>query len=116
MLSFFFAYLGVEKNNDNVRQKSNKSDAPKDILFVTKRLQITGQHERVQRTYKKCNTEYWSTEIGESRRKRKKQSAATSVEIPESNSESVLNIENFSAAEIKEKLRELGVQNVHLKS
>ena len=112
---FFFTHSGVEKNNDDVRKfhltKSNKWDAPKDILFVTKRLQITGQHERVRRGYNKSNTEYWSTEIRESRRKRRKLSAAPDVEIPaEINSESVLDIENLSAVEIKEKLKELGVQ------
>ena len=72
---------------------------------------ITGQHERVRRGYNKSNTEYWSTEIRESRRKRRKLSAAPDVEIPaEINSESVLDIENLSAVEIKEKLKELGVQ------
>ena len=65
----------------------------------------------MRRGYNKSNTEYWSTEIRESRRKRRKLSAAPDVEIPaEINSESVLDIENLSAVEIKEKLKELGVQ------
>ena len=112
--TYFFVLSGVEKNNDDIRKfhltKSNKWDAPKDILLVTKRLQITGQHERVRRGYNKSNTEYWSTEIKEARSKRRKLSAASAVELPESNSDSVLTIENLSAFEIKEKLKELGVQ------
>jgi hypothetical protein len=64
----------------------------------------------VRRGYK-SNIEYWSTEIRESRRRKIKLSAAPDVEIPaEINSESVLDIENLSAVEIKEKLKELGVQ------
>ena len=104
----------MEKNNDDVRKfhltKSNKWDTPKDILLVTKQLQITGQHERVRRGYNKSNTEYWSNEIKEARSKRRKLSAASAVELTESNSDSVLTIENLSAFEIKEKLKELGVQ------
>lgn len=96
----------MEKNNDDVKKfhltKSNKWDAPKDILLVTKRLQVTGQHERGHRGYKKLNTEYCSTEIKESRRKRRKLSDAPNVQAPESNLENVLNIENLSAIEIKQ--------------
>ncbi len=62
-------YKGVEKNNDDVRKfhltKSNKWDAPKDILLVSKRLQFTSQLEREPRAYTKRNGEYWSTEIKE---------------------------------------------------
>ena len=111
-----FAYTGVEKNNDDVRKfhltKSNKWDAPRDILLVTKRLQITGQHERVRREYNKSNTEYWSTEIRESRSKRRKLSDVLPAEIPlpDSISQDVANIQNLSALEIKEKLKELGLQ------
>ena len=32
---------------------------------------VTGQYEREHRGYKKLNTEYWSTEINESREKRR---------------------------------------------
>jgi hypothetical protein len=96
---FFFALSGVEKNNNDVRKfhltKSNKWHTPKDILLVTKRLQITGQNERVRRGYKKSNTEYWSTDIKETRGKRRKLSAVPAGESPESNSDSVLNIENW---------------------
>ena len=110
----FFPNTGVEKNNDDVRKfhltKSNKWDAPKDILLVTKRLQVTGQHERIRRAYNKSNAEYWSTEIRESRSKRRKLSAASPVEIPDSIPENVLDVHDVSALEIKEKLKELGVQ------
>ena len=112
--TYYFALSGVKKNNDDVRKfhltKSNKWDAPKDILLVTKRLQITGQHDQVHRGYNKLNTEYWSTEIKAARSKRRKLSAASAVELPESNSDSVLAIENLSTFEIKEKLKEFGVQ------
>ena len=104
----------MEKNNDDVRKfhltKSNKWDVPKDILLVTKRLQVTGQHERIRRAYNKSNAEYWSTEIRESRSKRRKLSAASPVEIPDCIPENVLDVHDLSALEIKEKLKELGVQ------
>ena len=90
--------------------KSNKWDAPKDILLVSKQLQITGKHERVCRGYTKSSTEYWSNEIKEIRSKRRRLSAAPIVELPESNSDSAFNIENLSVLESKEKLKELGVQ------
>ena len=47
-LHLCFAFSGVEKNNDDVRKfhltKSNKWDAPKDILLASKRQQITSEH------------------------------------------------------------------------
>ena len=64
----------------------------------------------MRRRYNKSNTEYWSTDITEIRSKKRKLSAASNVEIPERNSDSVFNVENLSALEIKEKLKELGVQ------
>ena len=102
----------MEKNNDDVWKfhltKSNKWDALKHILLVTKRLQVTSQHEREHRTYRKRNTEYWSTEITEKRTKRRKLLGAPNVQTPDSN----LDIENLSIIEIKEKLKELGVQTL----
>lgn len=104
----------MEKNNDDVRKfhltKSNKWDAPKDVLLASKRLQITGQQEREKRRYNKSNADYWSTEILETRRKRRRLPAAPSEKIPESNPDYVLDIQNLSAFEIKQKLKELGVQ------
>ena len=91
MLHLCFAFSGVEKNNDDVRKfhltKSNKWDAPKDILLASKRQQITSEHARVHRHYTKSNTEYWSTEIRESRNKRRKLSAAHDDEVTEGSSD-----------------------------
>ena len=105
---------GVEKNNDDVRnfhlRKSNKWDAPKDILLVSKRLQVTSKQERVRRSYNKRNSEYWSTEINETRSKRRKLFDSHEPELQETNSESVLNITSLTVSEIKDKLQELGVR------
>ena len=110
-LHLCFAFSAVEKNNDDVRKfhltKSNKWDAPKDILLASKRQQITSEHERVHRHYTKSNTEYWSTEIRESREKRRKLSAAHDDEVTKDSSD--VDIQSLSANEIKEKLKELGV-------
>ena len=75
--------------------------------FASKRQQITSEHARVHRHYTKSNTEYWSTEIRESRNKRRKLSAAHDDEVTEGGSD--LDIQSLSANEIKEKLKELGV-------
>ena len=112
---FWLALPGVEKNNDDVRKfhltKSNKWDAPNDILLASKRKQITGQHERMHRQYSKSNTEYWSSEIKEARNKRRKLlDSSNDAEEIITGSSSELDIQNLSAIEIKEKLNELGVQ------
>lgn len=110
----FCVYKGVEKNNDDVRKfhltKSNKWDAPKDILLVSKRLQFTSQHEREPRAYMKRNGEYWSTEIKEARSKRRKLFDTPCPESQANNPESVLDINGLSVLEIKQKLKELGVK------
>ena len=62
------------------------------------------------RGYTKSSTEYRSNEINKIRSKRRRLSAAPIAELPESNLDSDLNIENLSVLEIKEKLKELGVQ------
>ncbi len=116
---FWLALPGVEKNN--VRKfhltKSNKWDAPNDILLASKRKQITGQHERMHRQYSKSNTEYWSSEIKEARNKRRKllDSSNDAEEIiTESSSE--LDIQNLSAIEIKEKLKRIRCANTSEKT
>lgn len=103
----------MEKNNDDVRKfhltKSNKWDAPKDILLVSKRLQLTRQHEREPRPYRKRNGEYWSTEIKETRSKRRKLFDTPDLELQVNTPESVLDVNALSVLEIKQKLKELGV-------
>ncbi|CAB4007088.1 Hypothetical predicted protein [Paramuricea clavata] len=63
-----FTGQGVEKKND-VRKfhltKSNKWDAPKDVLLVGKRLQVTSEQEQTTRTCHKRNVGYWSHDIKE---------------------------------------------------
>lgn len=55
-------FLGVEKLNDDCRrvhlQRSNKRDAPKDVLVVGKRVEHLATSERAHRKYKKRNTSY----------------------------------------------------------
>ena len=51
--------------------KSNKWDAPRDVLLLCKRSQLTGEQARTTRTYRKRNTDYWSSEIIEERSKRR---------------------------------------------
>lgn len=103
----------MEKNNDDVRKfhltKSNKWNAPKDILLVSKRLQLTRQHEREPRPYRKRNGEYWSTEIKETRSKRRKLFDTPDLELQVNTPESVLDVNALSVLEIKQKLKELGV-------
>jgi hypothetical protein len=57
----YFYITGVEKNNDDVRTyhltKSNKWDAPRDILLASKRLQVTGEQARKRRGYQKANND-----------------------------------------------------------
>ena len=73
--------LGVEKNNDDarrvVRRKSNNWDSPTDVLLTESRLYSLRKRERTPRSYKKKNTEYWDTEIKESRAKRQRLSFET---------------------------------------
>lgn len=91
--------------------KSNKWDAPKDVLLVGKRLQVTSEQERTTRTYHKRNVDYWSHEIKEARCKRRRKLLDSPCPASqESNSEDTLDVESPSIAEVKERLKELGVQ------
>ena len=71
-----FTGQGVEKNNDDAKklyfQKSNKWDATRDVLQLEARPRqytLRGQ-ERERRKYSKRKTDYWETEISETRKKR----------------------------------------------
>jgi hypothetical protein len=93
--------------------KSNKWDAPKDVLLVGKRLQVTSEQERTTRTYHKRNVDYWSHEIKEARSKRRRKLLDSPCPASqESNSEDTLelDVESLSIAEVKERLKELGMQ------
>lgn len=47
--------------------KSNKWDAAKDVLLVSKRLENLEDYHRKPRKYTKRNSEYWETAIKEKR-------------------------------------------------
>ena len=104
----------MEKNNDDVRTfhltKSNKWDAPKDILLVSKRLQVNSEQERKHRIYRKANNEYWSSDIKETRSKIRKLLLSPNPECQENNARSTPDIQSLTIGEIKEKLKQLGVK------
>ena len=76
-----------------------------------KQLQVTSKQERTTRTYHKRNVYYWSHEIKEARSKRRRKLLDSPCPASqESNSEDTLDVESLSIAEVKERLKELGVQ------
>lgn len=109
IFSHFILHVGVEKLNDDCRRvhlnRSNKWDAPKDILLVRKRVEHLSQCEREKRNYQKQDTNYWDNGIKESRAKRHRISA----EVVEEINDCTINTDELTAAEIKQKLKELGV-------
>lgn len=86
-------------------QRSNKWDAPKDILVIGKRVEHLSTCERVPRNYKKQTSCYWEGGIKESRSKRHRLSAEVLEVEPE-----IAEIDSLTAGEIKEKLKDLGVK------
>jgi hypothetical protein len=62
-----FTGQGVEKNNDTARsvvlRKSNKWNAPEDILKLEHRQWMLRAQEREKRGYTKRNSGYWDEEI-----------------------------------------------------
>lgn len=103
---YYFAIIGVEKLNDDCRrvhlQRSNKWDAPTDVLLVGKRVEHLSNCERITRPYLKRNKNYWESAIKESRSKRIRVSAQI-------NEETEVDINSLTANEIKHKLKDLGV-------
>lgn len=87
--------------------RSNKWDAPKDVLLVEKRLDHLSQYERTPRKYKKQNEEYWNANIKSSRAKRKR----ICTEQPEENLQldEISSVESMTAGEIKVMLNERGI-------
>jgi hypothetical protein len=72
---------------------------------------VTSEQERTTRTYHKRNVDYWSHEIKEARSKRRRKLLYSPCPASqESNSEDTLDVESLSIAEVKERLKELGVQ------
>ena len=68
-----FTRQGVEKNSDDAKklyfQKSNKWDATRDVLQLEARQYALHGQEREKRKYTKRKTEYWLTDISETRKK-----------------------------------------------
>ena len=108
-----FFLLGVEKLNDDCRRihlhRSNKWDAPKDVLLLGKRLEHLSEYEREPRSYNKQGTEYWNVRIHESRAKRKK----ICTELPDDDLVAgdirIDDIDNMTAEEIKAQLKDRGI-------
>lgn len=107
---YSFFLRGVEKLNDDCRrihlQRSNKWDAPKDILLVGKRVEHLSEYERVSREYKKQEAEYWNTKIHESRAKWPK---ICTVQPDGEATSGDLMIDDMRAEEIKSKFKEKGI-------
>ena len=108
-----FTGQGIEKINDVVRaiyhSKSNRHDACKEAVQALKRIDNLQNFERVPHKYTKNNTEYWTKEIYEQRRKRPR----LCVDPREDDGIPTLtqdDIDKMSLCEIKEKLRELNVK------
>jgi hypothetical protein len=96
----------VEKLNDDCRrvhlQRSNKWDAPNDVLLGGKRVEHLSDWERLTRPYQKRNTDYWENTIKDSRSKR----LCVSTQI---NEEPEVDLESLTASQMKQKLKELGI-------
>ena len=107
----YFAFLkGVEKLNDDCRRvhlhRSNKWDAPKDILLVGKRLEHLADCERATRKYIKQDVNYWKEGIKESRAKRHR----VCMEEPKVGHLDFDMINNLTAEETKQRLKDMGIK------
>lgn len=87
--------------------KSNKWDAAKDVLMVSKRLELLSECDRTPRVYKKRNAEYWETGIKE---KRACQRAAIKNSTSPADHDSTNDVANMTPENIKAKLAELGIR------
>ncbi|XP_028394537.1 uncharacterized protein LOC114518738 [Dendronephthya gigantea] len=102
-----FTGQGVEKKNDDCRRihlfKSNKWDAAKDVLLVSKRLENLQDYERKPREYIKKNAEYWDTTIKEKRSLLRK-----SIQTPDEHNQEQDAVAEMSPPEIRAKLKKMG--------
>ena len=107
LIKYYYFIQGVEKLNDDCRRvhlrRSNKWDAPVDVLRVGKRVEHLSHCERQTRPYQKRNNDYWETMIKDSRSKRLRVSGPIEEQV-EAN-----DIESLTAVEIKQKLKDLGI-------
>ncbi len=99
----------MEKLNDDCRrihlQRSNKWDAPKDVLLVEKRLENLASYERCPRPYKKHTQQYWETDIIENRAKRIRVCQQAAPAVP-----GTVNVDKMTVEEIKNLLMERGIK------
>lgn len=109
MPSIHIFLIGVEKLDDDCRnihlKRSNKWDAPKDVLLVEKRLENLAESERTPRRYKQ-NEAYWNENITSSRAKRVRICTECPEEILQLGE---ITVENMTAEEIKVLLKEKGI-------
>ena len=74
-----FTGQGVEKNNDDAKriffQKSNKWEAPRDVLLLELRQLALQSNEREKQKYTKKKDDYWDDGIVETRKKRQRSQA-----------------------------------------
>lgn len=107
-----FTGQGIEKINDIVRSiyhnKSNKHDACSEALLALKRIDRLQHHEREPQKYAKRARDYWDNEIYLQRKQRKRFGVDPREITPDS--EIASNIDDLSIAEIKEKLKSLGIK------
>ena len=83
-------------------QRSNKWDAPRDVLLLGKRLETLADYKRESRSYNKQGTDYWNVYIHESRAKR----AKICIEVPDDDSVSGdIRISDMTVEEIKVQLQ-----------
>ena len=103
----------MEKNNDDCRrihlQKSNKWDAARDVLLVSKRLELLSDCERTPRAYKKRNADYWESEIKEKRACRRA-AMKNSSNPADPNNSNEYDVANMTPENIKAKLTEMGIR------
>ena len=99
----------MEKLNDDCRrihlQRSNKWDAPKDVLLVEKRLENLASYKRCPRPYKKHTQQYWETDIIENRAKRIRVCQYPAPAVP-----GTVNVDKMTVEEIKNLLMERGIK------
>ena len=107
-----------KKNNDDTKklyfQKSNKWDATRDVLQLEARQYALRGQEREKRKYIKRKTEYWETDISETRKKRPRPKvsdnlndvAATST----SSSSTTVDLNKLTVKELREEINARGLK------
>jgi hypothetical protein len=104
--------VGVEKKNDDCRRihlfKSNKWDASRDVLLVSKRIEKLQDYERKPREYTKRNAEYWETSIKEKRSTIRKNLRTPTTDNTQEQDEETNDVARMSPPEIRAKLKHMG--------